>query len=189
MYEDNLIVGKSLKLLFIGEILAAVSAVLGDSGLAGLASLAALILNLIALSMAAPTHPYFRTAFQVNIALIVLGVVQVILTLTGMMVLAILAVIAEAVLGVLNVYLICTAAGQFLTVNGYAALAAKGAVVWKLYLICSVAMMVFMVLILVPFVQIIAVFLVIGTTIAMLVGAILYMVFLYNAYHALLYGQ
>ena len=31
--------------------------------------------------------------------------------------------------------------------------------------------------------------LVIGTAIAMLVGAILYMIFLYNAYHALLYGR
>ena len=36
---------------------------------------------------------------------------------------------------------------------------------------------------------VIAGILVIGTAIAMLVGAILYMIFLYNAYHALLYGR
>ena len=189
MYEDNLLAGKGLKLLFVGEILAAISAVLGESGLASLASLASLILSLIALNMATPAHPYFRTAFQINIALIILGVLQVVLALTGMMVLAILTVIAEAVLGVLNVYLICTAAGQLLTVNGYAALANKGVIVWKLFLVCSVAMVVFMVLLVVPFIQIISAFLVIGTAVAMLIGAVLYMVFLYNAYHALLYGQ
>lgn len=189
MYEDNLVVGKSLKLLFIGEILAAISALLGGSVLAGLASLVSLILNLFALNTAAPTHPYFRTAFQVNIALIVLGIVQVILSQTGMEVLAMLVVVVEAVLGVLNVYLICTATGQFLTVNGYAILAAKGVTVWKINLACSVAMIVFMVLAVVPFLLILAGILVLGTAIVMLVGVILYMLFLYNAYHALLYGR
>lgn len=189
MYEDNLVVGKCLKLLFIGEILAAISALLGGSVLSALGSLVSLILNLFALNMAAPTHPYFRTAFQVNIALIILGVVQVILSQTGMVVFAMLVVIIKAVLVVRNVYLICTATGQFLTMNGYAILAAKGVTVWKLFLVTSAAMVVFILLALVPFLLVIAGVLGIGTAIAILVGAILYMVFLYNAYHALLYGQ
>ena len=92
-------------------------------------------------------------------------------------------------LGVWSVYLICTAAREILTVNGYATLADKGVTVWKIFLVTSAAMIVFMLLALVPVLLIVAGILVIGTVIAMLVGAILYMIFLYKAYHALLYGQ
>ena len=105
----------------------------------------------------------------------------------GILLLAV-AILAVA-LGAWNVYLICTAAGEILTANGYAALAAKGVTVWKLFLVTSAATSVFMLLALVPILLVIAGILVIGTAIAMLVGAILYMIFLYNAYHALLYGR
>ena len=82
-----------------------------------------------------------------------------------------------------------TAAGEILTVNGYATLADKGVTVWKIFLVTSAAMIVFMLLAMVPFMLVIAGILVIGTAVATLVGGILYMIFLYNAYHALLYGR
>lgn len=196
MYEDNLLAGKGLKLLFVSQILSVISNFMAEGVLSGVVELASVIVALVGLNIAAPVHPYFRSAFRLNIALIVLYVVTMVLTARpnvglsiGQIVLMLALAISAVVLGLGNVYLICTAAGALLTANGYAALAAKGATVWKIVLICSVTIIICVLLLVVPFIQIIAAILAVGTTIAMLVGAILYMVFLYNAYHALLYGQ
>ena len=80
----------------------------------------------------------------------------------------------------------CTAAGQLLTVNGYATLADKGSTVWKIYLGCAIALCCFAVMALVPFLLVVAGVAVVGTLIATLVGGILYLIFLNNAYHAFL---
>lgn len=196
MYEDNLLVGKGLKLLFISQILSVVTNFLGEGLLSWTVSLAAMIVSLVGLHTAAPAHPKFRTALRLNIVLIVLLVVTTILSALpeaglslGQAVFLLAVAILAVALGAWNVYLICTAAGEILTANGYAALAAKGATVWKLFLVTSAGAIVFMLLALVPILLVIAGILVIGTAIAMLVGAILYMIFLYNAYHALLYGR
>ena len=82
-----------------------------------------------------------------------------------------------------------TAAGQLLIANGYATLADKGATVWKVYLGCAIALCCFTVMALVPILLVVAGVAVIGTLVATLVGGILYLIFLNNAYHALLYGQ
>lgn len=196
MYEDNLLVGRGLKLLFIGQILSVISGFMAEGVMSGLVELASAIVALVGLNIAAPAHPKFRTAFRLNIALIVLYVLTMVLTSlpdvrlsVGQAILLLAIAILVVALGVWSVYLICTAAGELLTANDYATLAAKGVTVWKLFLICSVAIIICMLLLVVPFIQIIAAILAIGATVAMLVGAILYMVFLYNAYHALLYGQ
>ena len=192
MYADNLLVGKGLKLLFISQILSVVTNFLGDGLLFGATGIAAVIVALAGLNTAAPAHPKFRAAFRLNIVMIVLYVVTGVLTVlptAGQTVLLIAVTILTTALGAWNVYLICTAAGEFLILSGYATLAAKGVTVWKIFLVTSAATSVFMLLALVPILLVIAGILVIGTVIAMLVGAILYMIFLYNAYHALLYGQ
>ena len=151
---------------------------------------------MVGLYTAAPAHPKFRAAFRLNIALCILGVIVAVLAVfqkagvsLGQTTLLLAVAILVVALGVWSVYLICTAAGEILTVNGYATLADKGVTVWKLFLVTSAATSVFMLLALVPILLVIAGILVIGTAIAMLVGAILYMIFLYNAYHALLYGR
>ena len=196
MYADNLLVGKGLKLLFISQLLSVISNVMAEGLLSGLVSLASTIVALVGLNTAAPAHPKFRTAFRLNIALCILGVIVAVLSVfqkagvsLGQTTLLLAVAILVVALGVWSVYLICTAAGEILTVNGYATLADKGVTVWKIFLVTSAAMIVFMLLALVPVLLIVAGILVIGTVIAMLVGAILYMIFLYNAYHALLYGQ
>ena len=192
MYGDKLLVGKGLKLLFISQILSVISNFLGDGLLFGATGIAAVIVALAGLNTAAPAHPKFRAAFRLNIVMIVLYVVTGVLTVlptAGQTVLLIAVTILTTALGAWNVYLICTAAGEFLILSGYATLAAKGVTVWKLFLVTSAATSVFMLLALVPILLVIAGILVIGTAIAMLVGAILYMIFLYNAYHALLYGR
>ena len=196
MYADNLLVGKGLKLIFISQILSVISNFMAEGLLSGLVSLASTIVALVGLNTAAPAHPKFRAAFRLNIALCILGVIVAVLSVfqkagvsLGQTTLLLAVAILVVALGVWSVYLICTAAGEILTVNGYATLADKGVTVWKLFLVTSAAMIVFMLLALVPVLLIVAGILVIGTVIAMLVGAILYMIFLYNAYHALLYGR
>ena len=192
MYADNLLVGKGLKLLFISQILSVVTNFLGDGLLFGATGIAAVIVALAGLNTAAPAHPKFRAAFRLNIVMIVLYVVTGVLTVlptAGQTVLLIAVTILTTALGAWNVYLICTAAGEFLILSGYATLAAKGVTVWKLFLVTSAAMIVFMLLAMVPILLVIAGILVIGTAVATLVGGILYMIFLYNAYHALLYGR
>lgn len=196
MYGDNFLVGKGLKLLFISQLLSVSSNFMAEGLLSGLVSLASTIVALVGLNTAAPAHPKFRAAFRLNIALCILGVIVAVLSVfqkagvsLGQTTLLLAVAILVVALGVWSVYLICTAAGEILTVNGYATLADKGVTVWKIFLVTSAAMIVFMLLALVPVLLIVAGILVIGTVIAMLVGAILYMIFLYNAYHALLYGQ
>lgn len=196
MYGDNFLVGKGLKLLFISQLLSVSSNFMAEGLLSGLVSLASTIVALVGLNTAAPAHPKFRAAFRLNIALCILGVIVAVLSVfqkagvsLGQTTLLLAVAILVVALGVWSVYLICTAAGEILTVNGYATLADKGVTVWKLFLVTSAAMIVFMLLALVPVLLIVAGILVIGTVIAMLVGAILYMIFLYNAYHALLYGR
>ena len=196
MYGDNFLVGKGLKLLFISQLLSVSSNFMAEGLLSGLVSLASTIVALVGLNTAAPAHPKFRTAFRLNIALCILGVRVAVLAVfqkagvsLGQTTLLLAVAILVVALGVWSVYLICTAAGEILTVNGYATLADKGVTVWKLFLVTSAAMIVFMLLAMVPFMLVIAGILVIGTAVATLVGGILYMIFLYNAYHALLYGR
>lgn len=196
MYGDNFLVGKGLKLLFISQLLSVSSNFMAEGLLSGLVSLASTIVALVGLNTAAPAHPKFRAAFRLNIALCILGVIVAVLSVfqkagvsLGQTTLLLAVAILVVALGVWSVYLICTAAGEILTVNGYATLADKGVTVWKIFLVTSAAMIVFMLLAMVPFMLVIAGILVIGTAVATLVGGILYMIFLYNAYHALLYGQ
>ena len=196
MYADNLLVGKGLKLIFISQILSVISNFMAEGLLSGLVSLASTIVALVGLNTAAPAHPKFRAAFRLNIALCILGVIVAVLSVfqkagvsLGQTTLLLAVAILVVALGVWSVYLICTAAGEILTANGYATLADKGVTVWKIFLVTSAAMIVFMLLAMVPFMLVIAGILVIGTAVATLVGGILYMIFLYNAYHALLYGR
>lgn len=139
-----------------------------------------------ALNVAAPSHPYFGRAFWLNIARVVLTGLTIFsgaYELTG---LVIVFSIAGLALEAYIVYLVCTAAGQILIINGYATLADKGATVWKVNLFCTFALACFMVMALAPLLLILVGVLVIGTAIATLVGSLLYLKFLSNAYHILL---
>mgnify|MGYP006951840365 CR=1 FL=1 len=186
MYDDNLLAGRGLRLMFISQLLALIGGLMGESVLAGLLSLVAIIMGIGALNVAAPSHPYFGRAFWLNIVRLVLTGLTIFSGAYELTVLVIVFSIASLALEAYIVYLVCTAAGQILTVNGYATLAYKGAVVWKIHLCCTVALACFTVMALVPLLLILAGVLVIGTAIAALVGSILYLKFLSNAYHILL---
>lgn len=186
MYEDNLLAGRGLRLLFVSELLSLISSLMGESLLGGILFLVSTVMSIGALNVAAPSHPYFGRAFWVNIVSLVLnGLVLFVGAYQWTGLVAVLSVVILA-LGVYYVYLVCTAAGQLLTVNGYATLADKGSTVWKIYLGCAIALCCFAVMALVPFLLAVAGVAVVGTLIATLVGGILYLIFLNNAYHAFL---
>lgn len=186
MYDDNLLAGRGLRLLFISQLLALIAGLIGDGLLCVILYIVSFAMAIGALNVAAPSHPYFGRAFWLNIVQVALTGLTIFggaYELTG---LVIVFSIASLALQAYIVYLVCTAAGQILTVNGYATLAYKGAVVWKIHLGCTVALACFTVMELVPLLLILAGVLVIGTAIAALVGSILYLKFLSNAYHILL---
>ena len=186
MYDDNLLAGRGLRLMFVSQLLALIGGLMREGILVGILNLAAVIMGIGALNVAAPSHPYFSRAFWLNIVRLVLTGLTIFsgaYELTG---LAIVFSMVGLALDAYIVYLVCTAAGQILILNGYATLAAKGATVWKVNLFCTIALACFMVMALEPILLILAGVLVIGTAIATLVGSILYLKFLSNAYHILL---
>lgn len=186
MYDDNLLAGRGLRLLFISQLLALIAGLIGDGLLCVILYIVSFAMAIGALNVAAPSHPYFGRAFWLNIVRVVLTGLTIFsgtYELTG---LVIVFSIASLALEAYIVYLVCTAAGQILIINGYATLADKGATVWKVNLFCTMALVCFMVMALAPILLILAGVLVIGTAIATLMGSILYLKFLSNAYHILL---
>ena len=186
MYDDNLLAGRGLRLLFISQLLALIADLIGDGLLCVILYIVSFAMAIGALNVAAPSHPYFGRAFWLNIVRLVLTGLTIFsgaYELTG---LAIVFSMVGLALDAYIVYLVCTAAGQILILNGYATLAAKGATVWKVNLFCTIALACFMVMALAPILLILAGVLVIGTAVATLVCSILYLKFLSNAYHILL---
>lgn len=186
MYDDNLLAGRGLRLLFISQLLALIADLIGDGLPCVILYIVSFAMAIGALNVAAPSHPYFSRAFWLNIIRLVLTGLTIFsgaYELTG---LAIVFSIGSLALDAYIVYLVCTAAGQILIINGYATLADKGATVWKVNLFCTFALACFMVMALAPILLILAGVLVIGTAVAALVGSILYLKFLSNAYHILL---
>ena len=185
MYDDNLLAGRGLRLLFISRLLSLIAGLIGEGLLCVILYIVSFAMAIGALNVAAPSHPYFGRAFWLNIVDAVLSGMSFVAG-PRMVIPALILALGSLALNVYIVYLVCTATGQILTVNGYATLADKGATVWKINLCCSAALVCFTVMALIPFLLILAGVLVIGTAVAALVGGILYLKFLSNAYHILL---
>ena len=206
MYETNQLAGKGLKLLFLAELLLMVSVVLAGLLESGL-ELAALILSLVGLHRAAPSHPLFRRALHLTVAqlaisgltTLIYGVGPRILPLRAITGLGMLFTVAVFILQFYIVYLICTAAGELLTAGGFDAEAARGMAAWKFYLANVVLSLLFTV----AATFILSLMTAIGTASVMafsfvsslvmgivrLTCLIIYLIFLYHAYHALLNGD
>lgn len=202
MYEDNLLVGKGLKLLFFSELAIAVSGIL-EGMLGSLLEFVALVLSLVALNMVRRAHPLFRWAFRVSAAqLPVIGLVILAYGLAGTAIslgiaagILMMLVAAVTVLRFCVIYLVCTAAGQILSSSGFDAEAAKGKTAWKFCLVDMAVCLTFMAMAAMPSLIIAigsagalasSIVLSIVMGIIRLVSTIMYLLFLYNAYHALL---
>lgn len=208
MYEDNLLAGKGLKLLFFAELLLAVSVVLAGLLKSGL-ELAALILSLVGLHRTVTSHPLFRRAFHLTIAQPVIYILAALLTALGRQqlrvasIFAMLFSVAILVLQFYIVYLVCMAAGELLTAGGFDAEAARGRTAWKFCLadteisLLSVALLILPALMpsIAPWLMwsegatglMLTLTLVMG--IVRLAYFIIYLMFLYHAYLALLSGD
>ena len=73
MYEDNLLAGRGLRLMFVSELLSLISSLMGEGLLGGILFLVSTVMSIGALNVAAPSHPYFGRAFWVNIVSLVLN--------------------------------------------------------------------------------------------------------------------
>lgn len=94
--------------------------------------------------------------------------------------------LADGLIELAVIYLVCTAAAAMLEETGFSGLAAQGIGVWKVFLGCFVGAVIFTVLALVvPILALLAGAVMIVCLVVMLVAQIYYLIFLYKSYHAL----
>lgn len=171
----DMTVSKALKLIFIAEILS----IIGNFIFGGILGIIAFVLNLVALYGAGKLEKGYNTAFTLSIV----GIVLSVLSLINSVVLGLIVGIVSTVVELAILYFVITTTCNLLESGGSADIAQKGHTVWKINLICTVAVVVLMLLLFI--VPVIASILTIVVGIVALVGGILYLVFLYKSYNAL----
>lgn len=170
---------EGLKLIFYSQVVSILSVFLTAIPVVGVVlMLVAGVLNLVGLSRAAADDEGYRTAFQLTIAAIVLNLAGV-FVLTG-----ILGQVAS-ILSLVVIYFVCMTTARLLRDNGEDALAARGELVWKINLTCTVVSVVCYVLAFIPAISVLAAIVSMVMVIVSLVGAVLYMVFLSKSYKVL----
>ena len=169
--RDYMLAGKGLNRMFIGEILC-ILALIPLIGV--ILALAAFIVMLVGLYTAGKADDGYRTAFILTIASLILSFIPF-LNLIG------------SIFNIITTYLVCTTTARLLTERGDLETAAKGLFVWKLYAACLVVSLVCALLLFVPIINVAAALLEVATAIASLVGAILYLMFLYRASDSLMH--
>lgn len=173
---SNMTVSKALKLLFTAEILTIVSFV---PLVGGVLAIVALVMSLIALFGAARLNVGYRNAFIFAIAGMVVSIVEI---FAGKFFGAILGIVST-VLSLGLMYFVIMTTSRLLTVKGMDHIAKRGANVWTINLVCTIASVVLSVLVIVmPLISSALAFMV---TVVELVGYILYLVFLYKSFQVL----
>ena len=170
---DYTAAGSGLKKVFIGEILSILSFI---PLVGGILALVGLILNLVGLNEASRASEGYRTAFTLSIVSIVLAVLTLVLPILS---------VVGSILSFVVVYLVCITTADILDECGDSDTAAKGRFVWKLYVVCTVILVVCGLVALIPGAAILAGLVIIPTAIASLVAGIQYLIFLYRAYNFL----
>lgn len=172
----DMTLSKALMLLFIAEIV-------GIFGGIPVVGIVAFVLNLLALYAASQHDGGYKTAFILSIAGIVVSVITTIVgddSLIG----ALLSIVSTVInLGIL--YYVVASTVTYLDAVGAAGVAAKGITAWKINLICTIASVVIALLAFIPVINILAALLAVVSGIVALVGAILYLIFLYQSSKAL----
>ena len=165
----DMTVSKALKWIFIAAIL----------NLFPIVSIVGFMLNLVALYAAGKLEKGYNTAFMLSIAGIVVSVID---AFAGKGVFGALVSIVSTVIGLGVLYFVVSTTNGLLNTSGANEVAAKGEKVWKINLICVVASVV---LSLLAFIPVLAGLLAVVVFIVEVVGAILYLVYLYNSSKAL----
>ena len=183
---ETIYASKGLKKMFIAQIGGTVCIVLAVLPLinivAVIAALAFSILSIVGLYEAGRNIDGCKTAFMLTIANMALSVVS---GIAGTGVIGLLLSIGGMVLQFLVTYFVCTSVAETLRRTGSEEIAKSGDLVWKVNLICYLASILISVLALVPVRGVLAVVGSFVVTIAELVAAILYLIFLYKSSAAL----
>ena len=120
------IAGSGLEKMFYGQILT----IFGIIPLIGwIAAIAGMVLFLVGLHEAAGADEGYRAAFYVEIAMLALSVLNLFLGVLG---------IFTSALSLVTVYLVCSTTSSLLSAKGVLAAAARGQLVWKIYVVCAV---------------------------------------------------
>lgn len=180
-YKD---IGKGLQLVLIGEILAVAGTFTWS-----VLSAAGLVLSLVGLNTAGRGDSGYRSAFTVTIINLIVTFVS---TLIAVMAIAfmpafsgffiVIVGIASSFLGFLTVYYICSTSAALLGERDMA-LSQRAGTVWKLYGGCTVASVVCMLLIMLPFLStaVLSGGIRFFSSLVHLVASVLYLLFLYRA--------
>lgn len=177
--ENNAIVSKSMKLLFISQIVSIAAVFLGFIPVVGIIiSLAPLAITIYALYLAGAAHPNYRTAMLMTAA-------NFVATLLGSFFLATLFSIVSTALNFLVVYFICNTTAEFCNGAGATDLAQRGTTIWKMYFVCSAVTIVCRVLLLIPILNIIAALIMAIVAIVTLVALVNYIIFLWKSHKVL----
>lgn len=171
----DMTVSKALKWIFIAGILSLLSFI---PLVGAILALIGFILNLIALYGASKLENGYHTAFVLTIV----GIVVSVLALFSKGIFASIVGIVSTVVSLGILYFVITTTCKLLEAKGANDVAERGAKVWKINLICTVAAVV---LLLLAFVPALAVVLAVVVTIVEIVATILYLIFLYKSYNTL----
>lgn len=179
METNQQIVGRGIFLIFVSAIVSLFS---GLWIVGAIASLVSIGIQIYALYKLSNQHFNYKNAFTVQIILIVAAVLQVVFS--GGTVVGTIFNIATRILSFLSVYYICAATGSVL--EGISTdLVVRAELIRKLYMVCTIILVVCEVLYLIPLINIIGGLIAAVTAIVFLVAQILYLVFIYKSYKVL----
>ena len=168
-----------LKLLFVAQVGAIVCQILSMIPIIGfiaaVGSIVFLVLNMVGMFRAGKDIAGCQKAFILSVVSLVLSILSIIPIVGAVFSLA------GYVVSFLIVYLVCTSVGEVMTELGGADIASTGGLVWKINLICYIALIVISVLSLIPFISNLANLLSIVVAIVSLVALVLYMIFIYKS--------
>jgi hypothetical protein len=174
---------QGLKLLFIGEIVAIIGAILSLVPVLGpILMVASEVLILLGLYKAGADDQGYHTAFIISIANLVVGILNIFVSGVFSSILT----IGSTILSLMVVYYVVTTTGNLGHSIGNEELEAKGKTVWTLYLICAIASVVITLISLIPLLGPLAGG-VLGVIVAIIqiIAYILYLIFLSKASQAL----
>jgi hypothetical protein len=174
---------QGLKLLFIGEIVAIVGAILSLVPVLGpILIVVSEVLMLLGLYKASTDDEGYRTAFIISVANLIVGVINIFVSGVFSSILT----IGSTILGLMVVYYVITTTGNLGHSLGNEELASKGKTVWILYLICAIASVVITLISLIPLLgTLVGGVLAVIVAIVQIVAYILYLIFLYKSSTAL----
>lgn len=140
------------------------------------------VLNLMGIYQARQDDQGYANAFNLAIAALV---VNVLANLLGSSFLGSLLSLVGDVLNLAVLYLVCSTTSLLLTSLGQEELARKGHTVWMINLVCTVITVACDLLAFIPVINLITLPILLVTLIAALVGAVMYILFIYRASKAL----